>query len=218
MPSLYLTTPEAAANLRRYVTGGGTLLVACFSGIVDAWDRVHPGGYPGALRDVLGVTVEEWLPLRAGERVRLAWEEGDALSAGWADCWTEAVTLAGAKPVVRYADGPAAGGPAVTRYELGDGQAWYVSARTDAETSAGILAAVCAAARVAAPADPAEGEGWPRDLEVVRRADGERRFVTFINHGEDAAEVTTGGRLVIVPAGEVVVIRDGKPPADRGPR
>jgi beta-galactosidase len=214
VPSLYLATPEAAGNLRRYAAGGGTLLVSCFSGIVDAWDRVYPGGYPGALRDVLGVTVEEWLPLRAGERVALSWEENGA-AAGGAGSWTEAVKLAGAKPVARYADGPAAGGPAVTRYELGGGQAWYVSARTDAATTAAVLAAACESAGLASPAGiaPAAGGGWPRDLEAVRRAAGERRFVMLINHGEDSAEVTVGGRLVTVPGGEVVVVRAGNPPA-----
>ena len=75
VPALYLTTERAAANLRRYVEGGGTLVVSCFSGIVDDRDRVYPGPYPGALRDVLGLTVEEWLPLRAGEQVALTWEE-----------------------------------------------------------------------------------------------------------------------------------------------
>jgi beta-galactosidase len=208
VPSLYLTTPAAAANLHRYVTGGGTLLVSCFSGIVDAWDRVHPGGYPGPLREVLGVTVEEWLPLRAGERVKLTWEEDDSDRTGWARTWTEAVKLAGAKPVVRYADGPAAGGPAVTRYELGAGQAWYVSACTDAATTASLLAAACEPAGLAASAGPAGPGHWPGDLEVVRRTDGERRFVTLINHADSIAEVTVGTRRVTVPAGEVMVIRD----------
>jgi beta-galactosidase len=211
VPSLYLTTPAAAANLRRYVTNGGTLLVSCFSGIVDAWDRVHPGGYPGPLRDVLGVAVEEWLPLRAGEQVRLTWEEGDSDRAGWADTWTEAVKLAGAKPILRYADGPAAGGPAVTRYELGAGQAWYVSACTNAPTTAGLLAAACESAGLTAPADagPADPGHWPNDLEVVRRTDRERRFVMLINHADTSAEITVGTSRATVPAGQVMVIRDG---------
>ena len=58
-PALYLTTERAAANLRRYVEGGGTLVVSCFSGIVDDRDRVYPGPYRGALRDVLGLTRRE---------------------------------------------------------------------------------------------------------------------------------------------------------------
>jgi beta-galactosidase len=195
-PSLYLTRPAAAQNLTRYVADGGTLLVSYFSGIVDAQDTVYPGGYPGALREVLGITVEEWRPLLEGERVRLAWEEGGE---AMADSWTEAVRLAGAKPVIRYTDGPAAGGPAVTRHELGAGQAWYVSARTDAATTARLLAAACGSAGVPTRNQP--------DLEIVRRSDGTRRFITLINHGAADAEAVIGGRLVTVPAGEVFVLR-----------
>ena len=205
-PSLYLTTEAAAANLGAYVAGGGTLLAGCFSGIVDAWDRVHPGPYPGALRDVLGVTVEEWLPLREGERVTLTWEESAPAAVSGATVWTEAVKLAGGKPVAWYADGPAAGGPAVTRNDLGEGQAWYVSAATDQPATAALLAAVCEAAGVSAPARPAAGAAWPRDLEITRRAGPAGRFVTLINHGSDTAEILLGGRLVSVPSGEVLVI------------
>lgn len=62
---------------------------------------------------------------------------------------------------------------------------------------------------------PAAGGGWPRDLEVVRRADGERRFVTLINHGGNSADVTISDRLVTVQAGDVMVIQAGPPPAVR---
>jgi len=131
-PSLYLTTPAAAANLTEYVSRGGTLLVSYFSGIVDATDTVHPGPHPGPLRDLLGITVEEWLPLLPGDQVPLIWEEPRADS-GWADTWTEVVRLAGAKPVARYSSEAlssaaggravaAAGGPAITRHEVGSGQ------------------------------------------------------------------------------------------------
>ena len=206
--------------LSDYVTGGGTLLVGCFSGIVDAWDRVHPGGYPGALRDSgAGITVEEWLPLREGERATLSWEEGTAT--GGADTWTQAVRLAGAKPVAWYADGPAASGPAVTRHDLGEGRAWYVSARTDRRTTAALLAVACEAAGIepgiTTPVRPAEGAAWPRDLEVTRRADNENRFVTLINHGEDDAAVRLDGQVVIVPPGEVRIII-GRHPVTPEPR
>jgi beta-galactosidase len=204
-PSLYLTTPLAADNLRRYVEDGGTLVVCGFSGIVDANDRVYPGPYPGALRDVLGLTVEEWLPLRAGDWVGLTWDE-PGIAQPAADAWTEAVILAGAKPVAWYATGPAAGGPAITRYDLGEGRSWYVSARTDAPTTAAVFAAACASAGLNPPAAPVQPDGWPRDLELVRRTDGQRRFFMFINHGDTAAAVRLAGRVVTVPAGDVQVI------------
>ena len=247
VPSLYLATERAAANLLRYVEAGGTLVVCCFSGIVDDRDRVYPGPYPGALRDVLGLTVEEWLPLRAGERVTLTWQEpgipaladawpattgtiparptttgsatgsvtgsvtGPATGTGTADVWTEAVILAGAKPVAWYADGPAAGGPAITRHDLGAGRAWYLSARADAATAAALLAAACDSAALPPPASPAEPAApgcWPHGLELVRRTDGQRRLVMLINHGTSAATVRLAGRTVTVAPGDVQVLTE----------
>ncbi|MBE1487873.1 beta-galactosidase [Plantactinospora soyae] len=228
VPSLYLTTPSAAENLRRYVAGGGTVLVSYFSGIVDADDAVHPGGYPGALRDLLGLTVEEFLPLRAGETVRLGRPDDVAAApapGGWpadpadgraatltADVWTEAVLPHAAETVLTYLDGPAAGGPAVTRNRLGAGHAWYVSTRLDA---AGLAPVLRAAYRDAGLVPP---DGAPESVELIRRAgtDGSR-FLIAINHGDLDAELPGTGTDLIdgtfhdgvlrVPAGGVRALR-----------
>ncbi|MGW2449505.1 beta-galactosidase, partial [Streptomyces sp. NPDC001675] len=61
-PNLYLLADEHADALTAYVRNGGHLAVGCFSGVVDAHDRVHLGGYPGALREVLGLRIDEYLP------------------------------------------------------------------------------------------------------------------------------------------------------------
>jgi beta-galactosidase len=220
VPSLYLTTPRAAASLRAYVEGGGTLVVSYFSGIVDASDTVYPGSYPGAFRDVLGLTVEEFLPLREGEQVQLSvvpdgsWDTG-----GTADAWTETVHLSGAEAVLSYADGPAAGGPAVTRHAFGRGSAWYISARLADDLLARLLGRVCADAGIALSTGAEVVQG---DLEVVRRQHDKHTFTTVINHGEDDAELALPGTelltgsehrdRVVVPAGEVRVIRQDRVP------
>jgi len=136
------------------------------------------------------------------------WDDGEGTA--WADSWTEVVRLTGAKPVIRYVGAPVTttpadpgavpGGPAVTRHELGSGQAWYVSARTDTETTARLLASVCEAAGVDARS------GHP-ELEIIRRAGGGNRFTVLINHGSGDAEAVVNGQPVAVPAGEARVIR-----------
>ena len=66
-PNLYVTDPDAAANLAGVAEGGGVFATTWFSGIVDANDHIILGGYPGAFREVLGIRVEEFNPLQPGE-------------------------------------------------------------------------------------------------------------------------------------------------------
>ncbi|GAA2514499.1 beta-galactosidase [Streptomyces levis] len=210
VPALYLMTEAAGRNLTAYVEGGGTLVVSYFSGIVDEHDAVHEGAYPGPLRDVLGLTVEEFSPLLPGERVRITGPDGTELGA---DVWTEFVVPRGADTVLAYADGPAAGLPAVTRHRLGEGTAWYVSTRLGADGLDTLLGRAAADARIAPRPD------LPRDVEVVRRTGESGTYLFAVNHtGADAkvplevpgTELLTGeraaGRLA-VPAGAVRVVR-----------
>jgi beta-galactosidase len=204
VPALYAMTDTAAANLRRYVEDGGVLVVSCFSGIVDERDVIHPGPHPGALRDVLGLTVEEFTPLRAGERIRL-----DNGTTG--DVWSEIVIPHGAETVWSYLDGPAAGLPAVTRNTAGRGTAWYVSTCLAADGLDAVLGTAAGLGR----------NDLPRDLEVVERAGPAGRFLFAINHtgqdatvpvGEPGTELLTGDGVAgqfLVPAGEVRVVAGG---------
>src|SRR5262249_52013511 len=70
-PILHVVPTALAERLRAYVTGGGNLVTTYFSGIVDENDRVWLGGYPGALRDLLGIRIEEFGPLPADQSVEL---------------------------------------------------------------------------------------------------------------------------------------------------
>jgi beta-galactosidase len=204
VPSLYLTTPAVAARLRAYVAGGGTLVVSYFSGIVDETDTVHPGAYPGALRDLLGLTVEEFLPLPAGGAVHLS--DGSR-----ADVWAEDLVLSGATAELTYVDGPAAGRPAVTRHTLGTGSAWYVSTRLDAAGLADVLR------RVYADAGVTLVDGVPDGVELIRRVGETGAYIVAINHGEvDAVVAAAGVELLTgtacpdslpIPAGAVRVLR-----------
>ncbi|MET8976461.1 beta-galactosidase [Streptomyces sp. NPDC004539] len=209
VPALYLMTEAAGNNLRAYVEGGGTLVVSFFSGIVDEHDAVHDGAYPGALRDVLGLTVEEFSPLLEGESVRLTGQGGAELTG---DVWSEFVVPRGAETLWTFADGLAAGRPAVTRHRLGEGTAWYVSTRLGADGLDTLLARAEGDAGIT-PRD------LPRDVEVVRRSGESADYLFAINHSDADAKVPlrapgtelltgepTAGHLA-VPAGAVRVVR-----------
>jgi beta-galactosidase len=210
VPSLYLAGADAGHNLRAYVESGGHLLVSFFSGIVDEHDAVHPGPYPGALRDVLGLTVEEFHPLRAGERVEIAGPGGPLR----ADVWSEAVVPAGCETVLAFDTGPDAGGPALTRHRLGAGTAWYLATRPDRAGLAAVLDRVAGAAGLAAPPVPA-------GVEVVRRGTGSASWLFLINHRTEPVEVPGRGRdllcgvtydgTVPLPPGGVAVLRECAP-------
>ncbi|MBN1174371.1 MAG: beta-galactosidase [Micromonosporaceae bacterium] len=224
VPSLYLTTPAAAKNLTDYVRGGGTVVVSYFSGIVDETDAVHPGGYPGALRELLGCTVEEFLPLRSGQRVSveqvtggsaLAEPIGDGLTVTGGptmvgDVWAEDVRASTAVVTHRYVDGPAAGGPAVLRNTLGAGTAWYVSTRLDLAGVSEILTVAMrgtgGGARGRAlpdgvPAGMPDGVsgGVPAGVEaVVRRGGDGPDHLVVINHTDQPARLPAPGQDLIV--------------------
>jgi beta-galactosidase len=211
LPAQYLLRAADAANLTRYVEGGGTLVVSYFSAIVDENNAVHDGGFAAVLRRVLGVTVEEFLPLRVGERAKVAWSDPSA-AGSTSDIWQEHLSLFGAETIASYADGPAAGGAAVTRNAHGGGAAWYVSTRLDEEGLNRVMHAVYADARIVLPI-------LPDGVETVTRKRADQRFTVAINHSDQVASLHLDGvdlvsgnqvdRQIDLAAGSVAVVQHG---------
>jgi beta-galactosidase len=210
VPTLYCVSDAARDRLADFVAGGGTAVVTYFSGIVDTNDHIRLGGYPGAYRDLLGIWVEEFYPLRENEIVMV-----DGLADGGvpASLWTEALHLAGAESMATYSDGPLAGVPAITRHRpAGGGAAWYVATRLDDDGVRMLTRRLLAEAGVAPVAPTRPG------VEVVRRTGPAGSYLFAINHTDEPAalpangtELLTGSPVtgtVSVPAGGVRVVRE----------
>ena len=75
-PMLYMLRPGAAERLTRFVEGGGTLVCTCYTGRVDEDDLCFLGGFPGPLREVLGIWAEETDGLYDGETNGIRMEDG----------------------------------------------------------------------------------------------------------------------------------------------
>ena len=180
-----------------------------FSGIVDEHDHIRLGGYPGAYRDLLGIRVEEFTPLREGERVHL--DDGSVGAV-----WSEDLQLAGAEAVATYVDGPVPGVPALTRNTYGDGSAWYLATRLEQTAIDALAERLLAEANVTPVVPPAA------DLEAARRrAPDGRSWVFLVNHGDEPLDVPVAGLdlvsarrtdgLLRLAAGSVAVVEEDGP-------
>ena len=211
VPCLYPLSDEQVSWLERYVEDGGELLVTFLSGISDPSLRIVPGGYPGRLRELLGVRVQEMLPLLAGEQVAL--ETGAVVEE-----WTELVEATDAEVLARYTHGELAGLPAITRAARGDGHALYLSARLRQESRDAFLAELAARLGIA-PTLPGAAE---RGLEAVRRRGADQDVLFLLHHGTEPVTVQAEGTdlvtgqeaadgLAIAPGGWAVLAtaRDG---------
>jgi beta-galactosidase len=210
-PNLHLVTATTLANLERFVDAGGVLVVGPFSGIVDGHDRIWPGPFPGALRDLLGISIDEFWPLLPGERSRLAFASGDTCDA---TIWRDWTVLQGAEAVASWVEGELAGRPAVTRHRAGSGEAWYVGTAPD-DRGWSMIVDLAAAAAGVTPLGQA-----PPGVELVRRDGPTTSYLFLLNHSDvpvdvrhdhgDTLELLTGesrGPSVRLPALGVAVLR-----------
>ncbi|ROR73000.1 beta-galactosidase [Bogoriella caseilytica] len=186
-PASYLLTQAHAENLTHYVSCGGTLLVSCFAAAVDEHDAVHPGGFGAPLQDALGVTVEEYLPIRTGEQVAVSFDAAELETSVWA----EDLVLSGAEVCGTYRGGPADGAPAITRHQHGEGAGWYVSTALGLEALAPVFRAVYDEAGLAADG-PVPGT-YPDGFEVMTRHGEDAAYTIAVNHREEPVALKARG-------------------------
>ena len=164
-PVLYMVKDGVAESLEAYVQAGGTLITTYMSGIVGQSDNVHLGGYPGPLRKMAGVWVEEIDALAPEQRNKIRFADGTE-----EECRLvcDLMHLEGAEEIAQYESDFYAGMTAVAKNQFGKGTVYYVG--TDLSESG--LAKILAMAADSAAIQPVIGEATA--LEITKRqADGE---------------------------------------------
>ena len=130
-PVLYMVKEGVAQALERYVEQGGIFVTGFMSGIVDQSDNVHLGGYPGPLRSLAGIWVEEIDVLAPEQTNTLQFTDGTRAVCHMV---SDIIHLEGAKAVADYTSNFYAGSPAITEHNVGQGYVYY--AGTQPEQSA----------------------------------------------------------------------------------
>lgn len=195
LPSVYLLSEETTRRVRDYVVGGGRLVVTYYTGISDEKDHVWLGGYPGLIRDVVGVRVEEFMPM--GNDFTGVPDHLDLSNGAVAHDIADVIgSVDGTATVLAtFKDDPWTGMdgvPAIVANTFGEGRSVYVGARLGREGLALSLPEILESLGMAEA-----GGNDGRVLHVEREGADGSRFVFSFNRTHETVRVPVEGEVVV---------------------
>ena len=171
-PILYMTKTGYDEKIRSFVENGGTFITSFFSGIVDEHDLVITGGYPGRLRDILGIWVEESDALPRGTENQITYNE----EVYPATLLCDIMHLEGAEALSCYEKDFYANTPALTVNHYGKGKAYYVGTRLN-EAFYKTFLKECLQGQGVTPILETE-----QGIEITRRYKKQNSYLFALNH------------------------------------
>jgi beta-galactosidase len=188
-PMLYMVREDTAKRIGDFVSSGGTFICTYWSGIVDQNDLCYLGGFPGPLRGLLGIWVEEIDALYPDERRTLTMSEGNPLGmTGTYTLWHfwERLHLEGADSLAHFDSDFLKGSPALIRNVMGKGRAYYIASRNEESFLDAFYGAVIeeAGLRSVWP-DP-----LPEGISATRRVGEGATYTLVMNFKEVEQELT----------------------------
>ena len=135
-PVLYMVKEGMKEALTEFVKNGGVLITTFMSGLVDQSDNVYLGGYPGPLKEMAGVWVEEIDALAPEYMNKVTFADGTEVPC---NLLCDVMHLEGAECLATYAEDFYAGTPAVTKNQFGKGYTYYIGTNMNGDGIAKVL-------------------------------------------------------------------------------
>ena len=190
-PMLYMVRPGVAERIEAFVKAGGAFVATYLSGIVDENDLCFLGGWPGPLRETLGIWAEEIDALYEGDANAVLPASGNGLGLSGeyvAREFCDLIHADTATVLATYGSDFYAGRPALTVNELGKGRAYYIASRNDERFLDDFYGALSGQLSLLRALDA----DLPSGVSAQLRTDGERRFVFLMNFNPTPATVNIG--------------------------
>lgn len=209
-PVLYMVKTGYAQKLEDFVKGGGCFATTFFSGIVDEHDLVWEGGYPGVLKELLGIWVEETDALPRDMKNSFRWN-GKQYEC---ELLCDILYTKRAEALAFYEKDFYAGAPVLTRNRYGAGSAYYAATRGNQEFYRDFVAMLAENAGICPVWEEIPG------VEICMRQRGAYQYLFFLNHTENAVKITalkdgksllddqdliSGERFEVKPKGVVIL-------------
>lgn len=185
-PVLYMVKEGVAEKIEAYVKQGGTFLTTYMSGIVDQSDNVHLGGYPGPLREIMGVWVEE-IDALAPESYNVLQTDSDIFEKTEYKCTMlcDLMHTEGAEVIAQYGSDFYKGMPAVTKNNFGEGESWYVGSAIEQDMLNELIGSLLDHKGI-------KGYGpLPKGVEIASRVKEDNEYFFVMNHSEETQTIET---------------------------
>ncbi|HMP76712.1 MAG TPA: beta-galactosidase [Kiritimatiellia bacterium] len=190
-PMLYMVRPGFAERIDAFVRDGGTWVTTYLTGQVDESDLCFLNGFPGPLREILGVWAEETDTLYESDDVQIEAAPGTdcGLQGAYkADVFCDLIHTEGAKVLATYANQFYRGRPALTVHTHGKGRAYYMASRNEPRFHADFYRKLIddlALRRVL-------GCELPDGVTAQVRTDGEREFIFVLGFNREPVHLDLG--------------------------
>lgn len=186
LPNTRLMDEADAVRIRDFVKAGG-VLVATAKVAHQTATGVYYRRYGGALEEALGVYIRSDVKTKDPSTIRT--RDGQTFAA---DAWIDRVEEANGDVLATFADGPAAGQPAIVTRDFGKGKVFYLAA-SSAPAMRYLLPKAAAAAGLSTVDNPFE------DVSILPDLWGKGTW--YMNHASEPR--TVGG--VAIPARDFVL-------------
>jgi beta-galactosidase len=185
-PVQYVLTQPQAENIRNYVRNGGMFVAGFRLGVKDESSQIVNMPLPGLLRDVMGVTLKDYVPIYS-EKVGVAFEGQLAGPAGEAVLWADLLIPQSATVLAKYT-GPYEAA-AITMNSFGKGKAVYIGADLDTTSLNRVL-------RTLLGISGSKSEfAAPKGVEITRRRAGQREWIFVLNHAPESQKLSLPGKF-----------------------
>lgn len=188
-PLLYMMKEGVAERLEKFVKCGGTLITTYMSGLADENDRCIFGAYPGKLRKMLGIWVEETDAMYPDETNQMVIREWKGVNGTYVCGFLcDQIHTESAKTLAVYGKDFYEGSPCMTVNEYGKGKAYYIGTCPEAAFLRKFTDQICENNGIVPYIDAED------NIEVCVRENEKGTTVFLINHAEEDTIVNLDDR------------------------
>lgn len=215
-PLLYMMKDGVAERMETFVNKGGKLITTYMSGLVDENDRCIFGTYPGKMRDLLGIWIEETDAMYPEEKNQIVLTDNKSddkkFNCGFL---CDNIHLETADAIAVYGRDFYQGNPCITKNVYGDGTAYYLGTCPEDEFLHKMMKYICEESGIN-PYFQTEGR-----VEICVKEGTEGKLIFLINHEDTDSSVDLGKKIfenvlseeeisgtVTVKSRDVIILKD----------